>query len=55
MYEYDLPLSYSSRLQYGEGMAAYALVSYKMGCKGALYIKGDSSGKMKLGLRMRFF
>ena len=55
MYEYDLPLSYSSRLQYGEGMAAYALVSYKMGRKGALYIKGDSSGKMKLGLRMRFF
>lgn len=55
MYEYDLPLSYSSRLQYGEGMAAYALVSYKIGRKGALYIKGDSSGKMKLGLRMRFF
>ena len=55
MYEYDLPLSYSSRMQYGEGMAAYALFSYKMGRKSALYIKGDSSGKVKLGLKMRFF
>ena len=55
MYEYDLPLSYSSRLQYGEGAAAYALVSYKFGRKATLYMKGDSAGKIKMGLKMRFF
>ena len=55
MYEYDLPLTYSSRLQYGEGAAAYALLSYKMGQLGTLYIKGDTSQKVKVGLKMRFF
>lgn len=55
MYEYDLPLSYSSRLQYGEGFVSYALLSYKIRGSGTVFFKGDSSGKVKIGLKMRFF
>ena len=55
MYEYDLPLTYSSRLQYGEGAASYAMVSYKFRRSGTLYLKGDGEGKVKVGLKMRFF
>ena len=55
MYEYDLPLSYSSRLQYGEGFASYALLSCKIRGSGTVFLKGDSSGKVKVGLKMRFF
>ena len=55
MYEYDLPLTYSSRLQYGEGVAVCAMVSYKFRRSGTLYLKGDGEGKVKVGLKMRFF
>ena len=55
MYEYDLPLSFASRLQYGEGFGGYAMVAGKLGRRAQVYVKADDAVKVKLGLKMRFF
>ncbi len=55
MYEYDLPSSFVSTLQYGEGFGGYAMASCKFGRKTQVYLKGDDALKVRLGLKMRFF
>lgn len=55
MYEADLPLSYTSRLFYGNGFKWFGLLSAKFSNKISLYIKSDCEPKIKIGLKMRFF
>lgn len=54
IYENDLPMSFSSKLMYGEGFNGYIMAQYKNSKFGTLYLKINSDLLFKVGLKSEF-
>lgn len=54
IYENDLPMTFSSKLMYGEGLSGCFMAQYKNWKFGSIYLKIDSDLVFKAGLKSEF-